>query len=87
MLIGRRALRADRGEKRGMALRHSALLLIGGVLLRRGLRFPVNLWDPAVVVWGISTSWTDNAVSDPYHLTVRSACLLMIADPPENARC
>ena len=30
MLIGRGALRADRGEKRGMGLRHSALLLIGG---------------------------------------------------------
>jgi len=41
---------------------------IEDVLPRRGLRLPANLWDPVAVVCRRSTSWTDNAVSDPYHL-------------------
>lgn len=80
-MIGRGALRADCGEKRGMALRHSALLLIGDVLLRRGLRLPANLWDPAAVVWGRSTSWTDDSVLDPRHRTPRPPWLLTMACP------
>ena len=72
-MIGRGALRADCGEKRGMALRHSALLLTGDVLLRRGLRLPANPWEPAAVVWGRSTSWMDNAVPNPHHSGVHTA--------------
>lgn len=38
-MIGRGALRPDRGENRGIGLRRSAQLLIGDLLLRRGTAF------------------------------------------------
>ena len=68
VMTGRGALGPDRGEKRGTGLRHSAQLLIGDVLLRRGLRSPANLRGPVAVVCRRSTSWTDNAVPDLYRV-------------------
>ena len=40
-------------------------MVIGDVLVDRGLRCPPNDWCPSAVVWGKSTSWTENAVLDP----------------------
>lgn len=51
-----------------MSLRCGALVLIGDVLFRRGLRLPANLRGPVAVVCRRSTSWTDNAVPDPYRV-------------------
>lgn len=62
-----------------MSLRCGALVLIGDVLFLRGLRFPANLCGSDAVVCRRSTSWTENAVPAPRHLTPRPAWPLMVA--------